>query len=99
MSVYSGRLEDISIKILSTAKTTFKNVAKAMIVKVLFQPSIIMIGDFLCWFQKSSLFKIVSLKIKIYFTSTKAEDRHSTISFTASSMSRFSLSFNIIGRA
>lgn len=99
MAVYSGRLEDISIKILSTAKTTFKNVAKAMIVKVLFQPSIIMIGDFLCWFQKSSLFKIVSLKIKIYFTSTKAEDRHSTISFTASSMSRFSLSFNIIGRA
>ena len=99
MSVYSGRLEDISIKILSTAKTTFKNVAKAMIVKVLFQSSIIMIGDLLCWFQKSSLFKIVSLKIKIYFTSTKAEDRHSTISFTASSMSRFSLSFNIIGRA
>lgn len=99
MSVYPGRLEDISIKILSTAKTTFKNVAKAMIVKVLFQSSIIMIGDFLCWFQKSSLFKIVSLKIKIYFTSTKAEDRHSTISFTASSMSRFSLSFNIIGRA
>ena len=37
MSVYSGRLEDISIKILSTAKTTFKNVAKAMIVKVLFK--------------------------------------------------------------
>ncbi len=37
MLVYSGRLEDIRIKILNTAKTTFKNVANAMIVKVLFQ--------------------------------------------------------------
>ena len=37
MAVYYGRLEDISIKLLKTAKTTFKNVAKAMIVKVLFQ--------------------------------------------------------------
>ena len=37
MLVYYGRLEDISIKLLKTAKTTFKNVAKAMIVKVLFQ--------------------------------------------------------------
>ncbi|MGX4725567.1 hypothetical protein [Streptococcus oralis] len=37
MLVYSGRLEDIGIKILNTAKTTFKNVAKAMIVKVLFK--------------------------------------------------------------
>ena len=37
MAVYYGRLEDISIKLLKTAKTTFKNVPKAMIVKVLFQ--------------------------------------------------------------
>ena len=37
MSIYSGRVEDISIKLLNTAKTTFKNVAKAMIVKVLFK--------------------------------------------------------------
>ena len=37
MLVYYGRLEDISIKLLKTAKTTFKNVANAMIVKVLFQ--------------------------------------------------------------
>ena len=37
MSVYYGRLEDISIKLLKTAKTTFKNVPNAMIVKVLFQ--------------------------------------------------------------
>ena len=37
MAVYYGRLEDISIKLLKTAKTTFKNVANAMIVKVLFQ--------------------------------------------------------------
>ena len=37
MAVYYGRLEDISIKLLKTAKITFKNVAKAMIVKVLFQ--------------------------------------------------------------
>ena len=37
MAVYYGRLDDISIKLLNTAKTTFKNVAKAMIVKVLFQ--------------------------------------------------------------
>lgn len=37
MAVYYGRLEDISIKLLKTAKTTFKNVAKAMKVKVLFQ--------------------------------------------------------------
>lgn len=37
MSIYSGRLEDIRIKILNTAKTTLKNVAKAMIVKVLFK--------------------------------------------------------------
>ena len=37
MAVYSGRLEDIMTKILKTAKTTFKNVAKSMIVKVLFQ--------------------------------------------------------------
>ena len=57
MSVYSGRLEDISIKILSTAKTTFKNVAKAMIVKVLFQSSIIMIGDFYIGFKKAYYLK------------------------------------------
>ncbi|WP_247932905.1 NADP oxidoreductase [Streptococcus mitis] len=31
MAVYSGRLEDISIKLLKTAKTTFKNVTNAMI--------------------------------------------------------------------
>ena len=37
MSIYSGRVEDISIKILKTAKTTFKNVANTMIVKVLFK--------------------------------------------------------------
>ena len=37
MALYYGRLEDISIKLLKTAKITFKNVAKAMIVKVLFQ--------------------------------------------------------------
>ena len=37
MAVYSGRVEDISIKILNTAKTTFKNVANTMIVKVLFK--------------------------------------------------------------
>ena len=37
MAVYYGRLDDISIKLLNTAKTTFKNVAKAMIVKVLFK--------------------------------------------------------------
>jgi len=37
MAVYSGRLEDIMTKILKTAKTTFKNVANAMIVKVLFK--------------------------------------------------------------
>lgn len=37
MAVYYGRLEDISIKLLKTAKTTFKNVPNAMIVKVLFQ--------------------------------------------------------------
>ena len=37
MAIYYGRLEDISIKLLKTAKITFKNVAKAMIVKVLFQ--------------------------------------------------------------
>ena len=60
MSVYSGRLEDISIKILSTAKTTFKNVAKAMIVKVLFQfifqSSIALIGDFYIGFKKAHYF-------------------------------------------
>ena len=76
----------------------FENVAKAMVLfKILC--SILNHNDwgFLYWFQKSSLFLIVSLKIKIYFTSTKAEDRHSTISFTASSMFTSSLSFNIIG--
>lgn len=76
----------------------FENVAKAMVLfKILC--SILNHNDwgFLYWFQKSSLFLIVSLKTKIYFTSTKAEDRHSTISFTASSMFTSSLSFNIIG--
>ena len=53
MLVYSGRLEDIMTKILNAAKTTFKNVAKAMIVKVLFQPSIVMIGDFYVGFKKA----------------------------------------------
>ena len=116
MAVYYGRLENISIKLLKTAKTTaetyglgtdylagsniaaFKNVANAMVLfKILF--SILNHSDwgFLCWSQKSLLFKIVSLKIKIYFTSTKAEDRQSTISFTASSMFTSSLSFSIIG--
>ena len=78
----------------------FENVAKAMVLfKILC--SILNHNDwgFLYWFQKSSLFLIVSLKIKIYFISNKAKDRHSTISFTASSMSRSSLLFNIIGRA
>lgn len=51
----------------------FKNVAKAMVLfKILC--SILNHNDwgFLYWFQKSSLFSIVSIKIKIYFTSTKA---------------------------
>ena len=60
MAVYSGRLEDILTKILNTAKTTFKNVAKAMIVKVLFQlifqSSIVMIGDFYVGFKKAHYF-------------------------------------------
>ena len=37
MLVYTGRLKDIMTKILNTAKTTFKNVAKSMILKVLFK--------------------------------------------------------------
>ena len=37
MAVYYDRLGDIMTKILKTATTTFKNVAKAMIVKVLFK--------------------------------------------------------------
>ena len=37
MAIYSGRVEGISTNTLNTAKTTFKNVSKAMIVKVLFQ--------------------------------------------------------------
>ena len=37
MAVYSGRVEGILTKNYNTAKTTFNNVAKAMIVKVLFQ--------------------------------------------------------------
>ncbi|MBZ2151608.1 hypothetical protein K1I86_02690 [Streptococcus cristatus] len=37
MAIYYGRIEGISTKLLNTAKTTFKNVAKAMIVKVLFK--------------------------------------------------------------
>ena len=112
MSVYSGRLKDIMTNIFNTAETyglgkdylasanipAFENVAKAMVLfKILC--SILNHNDwgFLYWFQKSSLFLIVSLKTKIYFTSTKAEDRQSTISFTASSMFTSSLSFNIIG--
>ena len=61
MAVYYGRLDDISIKLLNTAKTTFKNVAKAMIVKVLFQlifqSSIILIGDFYVGFKKAHYLK------------------------------------------
>ena len=60
MAVYYGRLEDISIKLLKTARTTFKNVAKAMIVKVLFQfifqSSIALIGDFYIGFKKAHYF-------------------------------------------
>jgi len=60
MAVYYGRLEDISIKLLKTAKITFKNVAKAMIVKVLFQfifqSSIALIGDFYIGFKKAHYF-------------------------------------------
>ncbi len=60
MAVYYGRLEDISIKLLKTAKTTFKNVAKAMIVKVLFQfifqSPITLIGDFYIGFKKAHYF-------------------------------------------
>ena len=60
MLVYYGRLEDIITKILKTAKTTFKNVAKAMIVKVLFQlifqSSITPIGDFYIGFKKAHYF-------------------------------------------
>lgn len=47
-------------KILKTAKITFKNVAKAMIVKVLFQfifqSSIALIGDFYIGFKKAHYF-------------------------------------------
>ena len=60
MLVYYGRLEDISIKLLKTAKTTFKNVANAMIVKVLFQfifqSPITLIGDFYIGFKKAHYF-------------------------------------------
>ena len=60
MAVYSGRLEDIMTKILKTAKTTFKNIAKAMIVKVLFQfifqSSIALIGDFILVLKKLTIF-------------------------------------------
>ncbi|ATF56530.1 hypothetical protein CO686_03465 [Streptococcus oralis] len=60
MLVYYGRLEDISIKLLKTAKTTFKNVANAMIVKVLFQfifqSPITLIGDFCISFKKAHYF-------------------------------------------
>ncbi|MCY7095807.1 hypothetical protein [Streptococcus oralis] len=34
MAVYYGRLEDISIKLLKTAKTTFKNVANAILEEI-----------------------------------------------------------------
>ena len=61
MSVYSDRLGDIMTEILKTAKTTFKNVAKAMIVKVLFQlifqSSIALIGDFYVGFKKAHYLK------------------------------------------
>ena len=61
MAIYYGRLEDISIKLLKTAKITFKNVAKAMIVKVLFQfifqSSIALIGDFYVGFKKAHYLK------------------------------------------
>ncbi|WP_206283157.1 hypothetical protein [Streptococcus sp. WB01_FAA12] len=60
MSIYSGRVEGISTNTLNTAKTTFKNVAKAMIVKVLFQfifqSSIALIGDFYIGFKKAHYF-------------------------------------------
>ncbi|KXT85643.1 hypothetical protein STRDD11_00281 [Streptococcus sp. DD11] len=60
MAVYSGCLKNIMTKILKTAKTTFKNVAKAMIVKVLFQfifqSSIALIGDFYIGFKKAHYF-------------------------------------------
>ena len=62
MPIYYDRLKDISIKILNTAKTTFKNVAKAMIVKVLFQfifqSSIALIGDFYIGIKKESGTKV-----------------------------------------
>ena len=100
MAVYYGRLEDISIKLLKTAKTTFKNVAQAMIVKVLFQfifqSPITLIGDFYIGFKKSSPLT-VSFNIRIYFTFIRADDKHSTISSTASSMFIVSSSFNIMG--
>lgn len=60
MLVYSGRVEGISTKLLNTAKTTFKNVSKVMIVKVLFQfifqSSIALIGDFYIGFKKAHYF-------------------------------------------
>jgi len=60
MAIYYGRIEGISTKLLNTAKTTFKNVAKAMIVKVLFQfifqSSIALIGDFYIGFKKAHYF-------------------------------------------
>ncbi|WP_125373773.1 hypothetical protein [Streptococcus cristatus] len=60
MVIYYGRIEGISTKLLNTAKTTFKNVAKAMIVKVLFQfifqSSIALIGDFYIGFKKAHYF-------------------------------------------
>ncbi|WP_185757952.1 hypothetical protein [Streptococcus mitis] len=60
MLVYSGRLEDILTKNHNTAKTTFNNVAKAMIVKVLFQfifqSPITLIGDFYIGFKKAHYF-------------------------------------------
>ena len=60
MVIYYGRIEGVSTKLLNTAKTTFKNVAKAMIVKVLFQfifqSSIALIGDFYIGFKKAHYF-------------------------------------------
>ena len=60
MLVYSGRLEDILTKILNTAKTTFKNVAKAMIVKVLFKihllnPQSLWLGIFILVLKKPTI--------------------------------------------
>ena len=61
MLVYSGRVEGISTNTLNTVKTIFKNVAKIMIVKVLFQfifqSSIALIGDFYVGFKKAHYLK------------------------------------------